>query len=117
MGPTKGPGPKEQVVSQTMASMRRQPRKLAPPPPSGAVDWHALLRPKGLRDGSAGALFGMVCVLSLALVFMVEATRPYGSSIGTLAVIPVLGAAWLLQRPLVVALATLAVVTRIALIV
>ena len=95
----------------------RRPATRLEPPSSGAVDWHALLRPKGLRDGSAGALFGMVCVLSLALVFMVEATRPYGGSIGSLTVIPVLGAAWLLQRPLVIAMATLAVVTRIGLIV
>ena len=110
------PGSKEQALpSQSMTTPRRQPSTLGPP--SGAVDWHALLRPKGLRDGSAGALFAMVCVLVLALVFMVEATRPYGSSVGSLAVIPVLGAAWLLQRPLVIAMATLAVVTRIALIV
>jgi signal transduction histidine kinase len=103
-------------VPQPAPTPRRPPTTLGPPA-SGAVDWHALLRPKGLRDGSAGALFGMVCVLSLALVFMVEATRPYGSSIGSLTVIPVLAAAWLLQRPLVIALGTLAVVTRIALIV
>jgi signal transduction histidine kinase len=116
MAATSSPSPKEQALSQSMPSLRRSPSTLGPPP-SGAVDWHALLRPKGLRDGSAGALFAMVCVLLLALVFMVEATRPYGSSIGSLTVVPVLGAAWLLQRPLVIAMAILAVVTRIALIV
>jgi len=104
-------------VSQSMSPSRRQPSRLGPPVASGAVDWHALLRPKGLREGSAGALFSMVCVLSLALVFMVEATRPYGSSIGSLTVVPVLGAAWLLQRPLVIAMSSLAVVTRIAVII
>jgi len=104
-------------VSQSMSPTRRQPSRLGPPVASGAVDWHALLRPKGLREGSAGALFSMVCVLSLALVFMVEATRPYGSSIGSLTVVPVLGAAWLLQRPLVIAMSSLAVVTRIAVII
>ena len=104
-------------MSQSMSPTRRQPSRLGPPAASGAVDWHALLRPKGLREGSAGALFSMVCVLSLALVFMVEATRPYGSSIGSLTVVPVLGAAWLLQRPLVIAMSSLAVVTRIAVII
>ena len=104
-------------MSQSMSPSRRQPSRLGPPVASGAVDWHALLRPKGLREGSAGALFSMVCVLSLALVFMVEATRPYGSSIGSLTVVPVLGAAWLLQRPLVIAMSSLAVVTRIAVII
>ncbi len=103
-------------MSHPTHASRRPPTTLGPSA-SSAVDWHALLRPKGLREGSAGALFAMVCVLLLALVFMVEATRPYGSSIGSLCVVPVLGAAWLLQRPLVVAMATLAVVTRIALIV
>jgi signal transduction histidine kinase len=102
-------------VSQITPAMRRPPARGASTSPG--VDWHALLHPKGLREGPAGALFGMVCVLVLALIFMVEATRPYGSSIGSLTVVPVLGAAWLLQRPLVLALSTLAVVTRIALIV
>jgi signal transduction histidine kinase len=95
--------------------MRSQ--SLRPRPATAAVDWHALLRPKGLSEGSAGALFSMVCVLLLALLFMVEATRPYGNSIGSLCVVPVLGAAWLLQRPLVIAMTSLALVTRIALMV
>jgi signal transduction histidine kinase len=84
--------------------------------PATAVDWHALLRPKGLRDAPAGALVAMVCALMLALLFMVEATRPFGSSIGSLSVLPVLVGAWLLQRPVVVGLTTLAVVTRVGLI-
>ena len=78
------------------------------------MEWRALLRPKGLRDGSAGALFAMVLVLGLALLFMIETTHPYGSSIGSIAVVPVLAAGWLLPRPLVFALTSLAVVTRIA---
>jgi signal transduction histidine kinase len=82
---------------------------------SAPVDWRALLHPKGLSEGPAGALFSMVCVLLLALIFVAEATRPFGGSLGSLTVVPVVGAAWLLQRPLVVAMTTLAVVTRIGL--
>jgi len=80
------------------------------------VDWHALLRPKGLSEGSAAALFSMLCVLLLALLMLVEATRSYGTYFGSLSVVPVLGAAWLLQRPLVIAMTALALATRIALI-
>jgi signal transduction histidine kinase len=93
-------------------SMRPPARSAAP---GATVDWHALLRPKGLRDAPAGALVAMVCALLLALLFMVEATRPFGSSIGTLSVLPVLVGAWLLQRTAVVGLTGLAVGTRIGL--
>jgi signal transduction histidine kinase len=93
--------------------MRQQ--RVRAQPATTAVDWQALLRPKGLAEGSAAGLFSMVCVLLLALLFLIETNHSYGSTIGSLAVVPVLGAAWLLQRPLVIAMTSLALATRIAL--
>ena len=101
-------------MSQMSQSIR--PRLPARPAGAAGADWRALLRPKGLRDSSAGGLVGLVAALTLALLFMVEATRPFGSSIGSLAVLPVLAGAWLLPRPLVAGLAGLAVGTRVAVI-
>jgi signal transduction histidine kinase len=80
------------------------------------MDWHAVLRPKGLAGTPAEGLVATVCVALLALLFMVEATRPYGGSIGSLAVLPVLAAAWLLPRPLVGGITVLAVASRVGLI-
>jgi signal transduction histidine kinase len=102
-------------VTRISSGLGRQPLRARAT--TSSVDWRALLHPKGLSDGPAAALFSMVCVLVLALVFMVEATRPDGGNYASVTVLPVLGAAWLLQRPLVIAMAILAVVTRIALMV
>jgi signal transduction histidine kinase len=102
------------VVSQTSQSMRpRLPARHAAP--AAATDWRALLRPKGLRDVPSGSAVAMAGALLLALLFTVEATHSVGSTVGSLAVLPVLAAAWLLQRPLVAGLTGLAVATRVAL--
>jgi hypothetical protein len=91
-----------------------QPRLPArPAAPSGGTDWRALLRPKGLRDSAPGTLLAAVATLALALVLVVESALPSGSSIGSLAVLPVLAGAWLLQRPLLALVAATAVATRL----
>jgi signal transduction histidine kinase len=98
-------------VSQMSESMRpRLPAHAAAP---AATDWRALVRPKGLGESPTGGLMAMALALLLALLFMVEATRPPGSTVGSLAVVPVLAAAWLLHRPVVLALTGLAVASRI----
>jgi signal transduction histidine kinase len=103
-------------VSQTSQSMR--PRLPARPAaaPGGGIEWRALLRPKGLRDSPSGTLLAAAAVLALALVMLAESALPAGSSIGSLAVLPVLAGAWLLQRPLLAALTATAVATRLVMI-
>jgi signal transduction histidine kinase len=89
-------------------------RQQAPARPDGpGLQWHAALRPKGLRDSPVGGLVAMVCVVAVLLLFMVEATHPYGSSVGSLVVVPVLAAAWALPRRDVLGITALAAVSRV----
>ncbi len=79
-------------------------------------DWHGLLRPKGAQGTSAAAPLAGICAALLLGLFAVEAVRPSGATVGSLAVLPVLAAAWLLQRPLAAAVAGLAVASRLGLV-
>src|SRR5438270_8345594 len=80
-------------------------------------DWLLASGPAALAGRPEGWVFALSCLLALALVFLGDLRAASHGSVGALAFIPVVAAAWLLSRGQATVVAALAMAFRIAAIV
>lgn len=74
--------------------------------------WRTFLRPRQSEKGASGAILATICVVASVAVFFGDYTGG-GGSVGSLAALPVLLAAWFLSRRWTLAITVLALALRV----
>jgi PAS domain S-box-containing protein len=75
--------------------------------------WRTFLRPRQSEQGASGAILATICVVASVAVFFGDHTGGGGGTVGSLAALPVLLAAWFLSRRWTLGITAVALALRV----